>query len=125
MYLLTSMAVVTRTCFDHIDRHVGQSARREYSYNLQRMAKLSRPQNQNQEICGQGKKLKLATNSKREETKIQTRSNQCQFYATTVTCNLYIYHHHVLTCNMQNMHQARYLQYNCHVSINRECEYTA
>ena len=40
------------TCFDHIDRHVGPSSRRGCSCNLQRMAKLSSPQNQ--EICGHG-----------------------------------------------------------------------
>ena len=44
-YLLTSLAVVKRTCFDHIDRHVGQSSRREYSDNLQKDSNLSRQQN--------------------------------------------------------------------------------
>ena len=36
--MLESVAVIKSTCFDHIDRHVGQSLRREYSYNLQRKA---------------------------------------------------------------------------------------
>ena len=39
-----SLAVVKRTCFDHIDRHVGQSSRREYSYNFQKDSNLSRLQ---------------------------------------------------------------------------------
>ena len=36
--MLESVAVIKRTRFDHIDRHVGQSSRQEYSYNLQRTA---------------------------------------------------------------------------------------
>ena len=43
-YLLTSLALVKRICFDYIDRHVGQSSRREYSYSLRKDGNLSRPQ---------------------------------------------------------------------------------
>ena len=101
-YLLTSLAVVKRTCFDHIDRHVGQRSRREYSYNLQRMANI---QDHNIKRC-----VDTDTNSnwqrtrqKREEKKFQPKRLIVKFHATkfNVTCNSCIYHYQVLTCNMQ------------------------
>ena len=61
------------------------------------------------------------TRQKQEEKKFQPKQSIVKFHATNVTCNSCIYHYQVLTCNMQNMHQARCLRYNCHVSINVDC----
>ena len=101
-YLLTGLAVVK----EHVlinQQHVGQSSRREYSYNLQRRANFK--DHKRQEICVlHGWKLYFTKNSAETRRKaVPTVTINCQFYATTALCNSYIYHHHVLTCNMSTL----------------------
>ena len=78
--------------------------------------------------------LKSAKNSaETRRNKIQTWNIQCKFYATTITCNSYIYHHYVLTCNMQKytsgkvstiqlscINQYRLLVYSINICTNPE-----
>ena len=92
-YLLTSLAVVKRTCFD------------------QSTGMWTRVQDEDTPI--------IAMDSAETRRKaIPTETNYMSIPCNNCACNSYIYHHHVLTCNMsmlcsncnkQNMHQARYL----------------
>ena len=110
-----------RTCFDH-DRHVGHSSRLGYTCNLQWTTNCQ--DNTIKRYVDTDRKSNLQrTRQKREETKLKPKRSIVKFHATNVTCNSCIYHHQVLTCNMQNVHQARCLRYNCHASINVDCEY--
>ena len=99
------------------------SSRRGYTWNLRRMPNCQDHKIKRYVDTDRNSNLQR-TRQKREEKKFQLKRSVVKFHATNVTCNSGIFHHQVLTCNMQNIHQARSLRYNCHVSINVDCEYT-
>ena len=125
--MLTSLAVVKEHVLTTTDMWVSvlvHCSRRGCTCNLQRMANCQDHKIKRYVDTDRNSNLQR-TRQKREETKFQPRRSIVKFHATNVTCNSCIYNHQVLTYNMQNMYQASCLRYNCHVSVNVDCEYTA
>ena len=103
--LLTSLAVVKRTCFDHINRHVGQSSRREYSYNFQKESNLSRPQT----IRDMWTQIEIQIGIELETRRNKNSNLKQSVLILCNNCNMQFVHLPSSCANLQhaNMHQAR------------------
>ena len=89
-YLHPNVAVIKRICLDH-NRHMGCSSCEENPANLQRTATFVKITN-SRDICTDKTEINVNRDANKRHS---NRTNQCNYYATSVTANL-ANHHHLL-----------------------------
>ena len=99
-YLLTSLAVVKRTCFDH-DRYAFPGSSTTFQFKTRKLRQIVKG------IQNLSKRHEKNSNWHRtrneRKRKFQLKRLIVRFHATklNVTCNSCICHYQVITCNMQ------------------------